>query len=126
MLIPWQPSDDEIHALFMTGDRYTVKTGDTLMSIAASYNTDIQTLMRANPSIQDPNKIIVGDVIIIPRAGGELPVHTVKNFLIQHRMRNVLASIFCNISWVNSPSHQPFKDASLVSRIHSQMQDQIA
>lgn len=46
---------------------YTVKSGDTLSSIAAKYNTTYQTLAKNN-NISDPNKIYVGQKIKISNA----------------------------------------------------------
>lgn len=45
-----------------TGTTYTVKSGDTLSSIAAAYGTDYQTLA-ANNGISNPNLIYVGQVL---------------------------------------------------------------
>jgi surface antigen len=45
---------------------YTVKTGDTLQSIAKKYGTDYPRLFSANTSIVNPDIIDVGDRIRIP------------------------------------------------------------
>jgi lysozyme len=47
---------------------YTVKTGDTLFSIAKGAGTTVAVLMRANPEITDKNNISVGQVIYLPGA----------------------------------------------------------
>ena len=39
---------------------YKIKKGDTLSEIAAANNTTVEALMKANPNIKDPNKIIAG------------------------------------------------------------------
>lgn len=44
---------------------YTVKTGDTLTSIAAKFTVSVQALETAN-KITDPNRIYVGQVLQIP------------------------------------------------------------
>lgn len=44
---------------------YTVKAGDTLSSIAKTYNTTVTKLMSLNPQITDKNKIYVGDKIAV-------------------------------------------------------------
>jgi len=44
---------------------YTVKSGDTLSRIAESNKTDLKTLVKLN-SISDPNKISVGQKIVLP------------------------------------------------------------
>jgi len=44
---------------------YTVRTGDTLALIASRYNSTVDAIIQEN-KIKDPNKINVGDVLIIP------------------------------------------------------------
>jgi hypothetical protein len=46
---------------------YTVKSGDTLSGIASKYNTTVNNLVKLN-NIKDPNKIVVGQKIIISGA----------------------------------------------------------
>ena len=50
------------------GDRYTVVAGDTLSWIAARYGTTVSALADAN-NIADPNKIWVGQTLVIPGKG---------------------------------------------------------
>jgi LysM repeat protein len=59
----------------MTGNEYTIRVGDTLSSIASTYMTDVPALLRANPSIKDPNNINAGEVITIPQASGDSTDH---------------------------------------------------
>jgi LysM repeat protein len=42
---------------------YTVRSGDTLESIAARSDTDVETLLRLNPDIEDPLALQPGDRI---------------------------------------------------------------
>ena len=44
----------------------TIQQGDTLNSIAAANNVTVDELLKANPSITDPNAIVAGDTIAIP------------------------------------------------------------
>ena len=46
---------------------YTVKSGDSLSGIAATYGVTVDDILAANPSITDPNKIAPGDKIVIPQ-----------------------------------------------------------
>ena len=48
---------------------YTVKPGDTLARIATKFGVTPRQIMAANPEIKDPNKIVIGQVIVIPSAG---------------------------------------------------------
>jgi len=47
------------------GRVYVVQIGDTLFQIAQKYNTSVDVIVRAN-NIQDPNRIEVGDTLVIP------------------------------------------------------------
>lgn len=42
---------------------YTIQKGDTLSKIATNNKTDIQSLLKLNPLIKDPNKIFAGQTI---------------------------------------------------------------
>jgi hypothetical protein len=48
---------------------YTVKPGDTLARIATKFSLTPRQIMAANPAIKDPDKIVIGQVILIPTAG---------------------------------------------------------
>lgn len=45
---------------------HIVKSGDTLGRIASQNNVSFEDLLAANPAIKDPNRIQIGQVIIIP------------------------------------------------------------
>lgn len=49
-----------------SGTRRTVNRGDTLYSIAHRYGVSLQRLIAANPQIANPNRISVGQTIMIP------------------------------------------------------------
>lgn len=61
-----------LHAQDAAGG-YTVAPGDTLGAIAARLGVPLDALIAAN-AIEDPNRIRVGQVLIIPNADGSLPV----------------------------------------------------
>lgn len=50
------------------GSHYTVQVGDTLKAIAASFGVTVQAVVDTN-KITDPNKILVGQVLTIPKKG---------------------------------------------------------
>jgi LysM repeat protein len=52
------------------GTFYTVKTGDSLGSIAARFNTTLKAVLNANPTITNQNTIVVGQVIFVPSSSG--------------------------------------------------------
>ena len=52
---------------------YTIQNGESLTSIAAMQRTTVQQLIAANPDIVDPNRIFVGESLVLPggsSAGG--------------------------------------------------------
>ena len=46
--------------------QYTVKSGDSLSTIARQYNTTITRLLELNPTITDVNRIYVGQTLTVP------------------------------------------------------------
>ena len=48
-------------------DFYYVQRGDTLKGIAIMFHTSVDELLRLNPQISDPDLIIAGQRIIVPR-----------------------------------------------------------
>lgn len=54
---------------------YTVKSGDNLTTIAKAYGTTVNAIVKLNPSIKNPNKIYVGQVLVI---SGEAATNTEK------------------------------------------------
>lgn len=52
-----------------TNRTYVVRSGDTLLIIAQRFGLTLGQLMAANPSITDPDRIRVGQVIVIPPPG---------------------------------------------------------
>ena len=48
------------------GVSYTIKAGDTLSQIARKFNTSIESIMAANPSIKNPNLIYSNQTIQVP------------------------------------------------------------
>jgi LysM repeat protein len=44
---------------------YVVQEGDTLALIAQQFGTTVEALQAAN-GIEDPNEIVIGDVLVIP------------------------------------------------------------
>ena len=46
---------------------YTVKANDTLSTIATKYGLTLEQILAANPEITNPNRINVGDRVVIPQ-----------------------------------------------------------
>ncbi|OEF96643.1 peptidase M14 [Desulfuribacillus alkaliarsenatis] len=47
--------------------RYVVRAGDTLYRIARRYNVSLESIIAHNPQIADPSRLVVGQVIYIPK-----------------------------------------------------------
>jgi LysM repeat protein len=62
---------------------YTVSRGDTLFRIARQHGTTVQALVNANPEIQNPDQIFVGQQIRIPAPADEPTTRTVGVPLIR-------------------------------------------
>ncbi len=45
---------------------YTVRSGDSMYSIAVKHSVTVQALINANPQIPDPNALIVGQKLCVP------------------------------------------------------------
>nr|WP_290669739.1 LysM domain-containing protein [Ardenticatena sp.] len=46
---------------------YVVQSGDTLAKIAQEFGVTVEAILEANPDIEDPSRIVVGQEIRIPR-----------------------------------------------------------
>lgn len=49
-------------------ETYQIQKGDTLSGLARKYDTTTDDLMKANPTITDPNKIFAGSSLNVPKA----------------------------------------------------------
>lgn len=47
--------------------KYVVAPNDTLSGIALRFKSDVPTLMKMNPSISNPNKIVIGQSLQVPK-----------------------------------------------------------
>lgn len=60
------PSEEELEPIPDTGDVYVVQLGDTLAKIANRTGRSVRDLIIANPQINNPSVIYVGDRVLIP------------------------------------------------------------
>ena len=56
--------------------QYTVVSGDIMGTIADKFDTTVAELIKANPNITDPDRLEVGQIIIIPVATKSMVVNT--------------------------------------------------
>lgn len=66
------------HALAGSPGRHTVRTGDTLSSIAASHGISLAALQNANKLV-DPNRLNIGQVLVLPAGAAPRPDPTTKH-----------------------------------------------
>lgn len=88
----------------MANVTYTVKKGDTLSGIAATYNTTVSILMSLNPDITNRNLIYVGQTIIISGSAASKTKNStqkakITNFGLQS---NTDRTVFATWSWDKS------------------------
>jgi LysM repeat protein len=53
-----------------TQQTYTIKKGDTLSKVANTFGITLAQLLAANPAIKNPDKVALGQQIIIPVPSG--------------------------------------------------------
>ncbi len=83
--MPLEPAPDT--------SRYTVVAGDTLWAIARAHDVELADLIEANPQIQNPHWIQVGDTVQlpVPSGVGETPK--------AHASADSLSQLFTAIEW---------------------------
>ncbi|MFL5641217.1 MAG: LysM peptidoglycan-binding domain-containing protein [Chloroflexota bacterium] len=52
---------------------YVIKKGDTLSKVANKFDVELEDLLAANPEIKDPNKVSLGQEIVIPTPPAATP-----------------------------------------------------
>jgi murein DD-endopeptidase MepM/ murein hydrolase activator NlpD len=71
---------------------YTVAPGDTLGAIASRFGVPLDVLIAAN-GLDDPNRIRVGESLVIPDASGALPVAAIETTLVSAGLGDTVASL---------------------------------
>ena len=60
-------------------NHHIVKKGESLWQIAKLHNITLQALIDANPQLEDPNNVMVGEKIFIPMEDWKIPEPPVNN-----------------------------------------------
>ncbi|HHX44795.1 MAG TPA: LysM peptidoglycan-binding domain-containing protein [Chloroflexi bacterium] len=63
-----------VQAQGLCGPIYTVVEGDTLFSIARRCGVSVEQILAANPGVPDPNRILVGQRLVLPSGGPNIYV----------------------------------------------------
>lgn len=96
------------------GDTHIVKPGESLYSIARQHRVTISALLRANPDIDNPALIQVGQTIVIPGQGQEKPTIEVNGYAFPNISDSVLEKTLPNLTYISIFSYQVRADGSLV------------
>src|ERR1044072_487793 len=96
---------------------YQIKSGDTLSGIAQTNKTDINTLLKLNPTIKDPNLMIAGQSLNLPD-----PVSSPSSVAPTTSSTNPLISQFSSPSSV--ATSDPLRNAENQQKIDQQPKDQ--
>ncbi|MCG8337113.1 MAG: LysM peptidoglycan-binding domain-containing protein, partial [Proteobacteria bacterium] len=104
--MPYAPND--MHCPMGTRP-HVVRTGDTLYSLAMSYETTIDEILSYNPQITDPSRIYMGQVICMPykqECDGErytvMPGDTLYGIAMQHNIS--IEEIMAANPQINNPN----------------------
>jgi LysM repeat protein len=94
---------------------HTVKQGDTLYSIAHTYNSTIGNILAFN-RIADPNRIRVGHVIVVPLSPPEAIIYTVKQGDTLYQIAQAYGTTVHNLTTYNylSPPYVIYPGQQLV------------
>lgn len=79
---------------------YTVAPGNTLYSIARTYNSTVENIQKFN-YIPNPNLIFVGQKIIIPLSPPEAIIYTVKRGDTLYRIAQIYGTTVTNLAIYN-------------------------
>lgn len=90
----------------------TIQKGQTLSGIAKSQGTTVDALLKANPSIKDPNKIFAGASLSLPGAPAPTPVAPVASSSPQGAPVTPSSSVTQRVDQVSSGGTSPIPDNS--------------
>lgn len=94
---------------------YTVQRGDTLYTIARRYGTSVAQILSANPDIQNPSRIYVGQVINIPTINSALRTIDVNGYAFPSIDNTVLNNTLDYLTYISLFSYQVREDGTLVT-----------
>lgn len=95
------------------GTQHRVVPGQSLYSIARDYRVTVSSLLRANPDITDPSKIMPGQIITIPVPPRKLGTIDVNGYAFPNISNDTLNLTLPHLTYVSLFSYQVRPDGSL-------------
>ena len=93
---------------------HAVEPGESLYTIARSYQTTVQQLLEANPQITDSSRILAGQTITIPVTTQKLGTIDVNGYAIPGISEAVLADTLPYLTYISIFSYQVKADGTLI------------
>jgi len=102
-------------AIVIPGDffEYTVRRGDSLYSIAQSFGIQPRALSEANPGISNPNRLAIGQTVIVPLAPKKEKTIYVNGYVFPSVSAEVVQSTLPYLTFLSIFSYQVRPDGSL-------------
>jgi len=100
--------------IMRTRFEHTAQLGESLYSIAASYEIPLDELIRSNPDIADPNVIFPGQIIQLPHVQQRNEI-TVNGFMHPPISRDDLQAALPSLTYLSPFSYHISPDGSLSS-----------
>lgn len=104
-------------AIVIPGDffEYTVQRGQSMYSIARSFGIPLRTLLEANPGIYYPNRLAVGQTVIIPLPPQKEKTIYVNGYVFPSVSAETVQSTLPYLTFLSIFSYQVRPDGSLKS-----------
>lgn len=94
---------------------YTVKRGDTLYSIARRYGSSVAQILSANPGVENPSRIYIGEILRIPTVNSALKTIDVNGYAFPSINTSVLNNTIDYLTYISMFSYQVRTDGTLVT-----------
>jgi spore germination protein len=92
---------------------HTVTRGQSLYSIAKGYGVSLDALLAANPQIEDPSRIAVGQIILVPMKSPKLGTIEVNGYAFPNINMDTLNKTLPYLTYLSIFSYQVREDGSL-------------
>lgn len=93
---------------------YTVQRGDSLYLIARKNNISLAQLLSANPNIENPSRIYIGQIIKIPTVASAIRTIDVNGYAFPSIDANILKNTLPYLTYLSLFSYQVREDGMLV------------